>query len=174
MSSEWKTLPGFDGYEVSSDGQMRSWIPFGRKGLVARRLTEPRALVPRSNRGYINYQLRLSGRTVTMFAHRAVLLAFVGPCPSGMETRHVNGKSSDNRLENLSWSTKGENERDKERHGTANIGSRGMRRKLTSNQVERIRGMLAIGVELAAIGRKFSVRWQTIQAIRDGKSWKNA
>ena len=50
--------------------------------------------------------------------HRLVLEAFRGMCPPGHEARHANGVPSDNHLANLSWATKGENERDKRAHGT--------------------------------------------------------
>lgn len=50
--------------------------------------------------------------------HRLMLEAFVGPCPPGMECRHLNGVADDNRLENLCWGTHLENEMDRRRHGT--------------------------------------------------------
>nr|WP_255481829.1 HNH endonuclease [Amycolatopsis sp. SID8362] len=38
-----------------------------------------------------------------MLVHRAVLAAFIGPCPSGWHGCHRNQVKTDNRLENLRW-----------------------------------------------------------------------
>lgn len=47
----------------------------------------------------------------TMYAHRAVYMAWVGPIPEGMEIDHINADRSDNRLENLRVVTKSGNMR---------------------------------------------------------------
>ena len=44
--------------------------------------------------------------------HRMVLEAFVGPCPEGMQCRHLNDVKNDNRLNNLAWGTRKENSAD--------------------------------------------------------------
>ncbi len=62
--------------------------------------------------------------STTMFAHRAVLLAFVGPCPEGMEACHNNGDPLDNRVENLRWDTRSNNTLDKVAHGTHPMASK--------------------------------------------------
>ena len=68
--------------------------------------------------GYYRIGLYDGQRTEQMMVHRAVLLAFVGPLPEGMHTRHLNGNPLDNRLCNLKYDTVAENMRDKRRHGT--------------------------------------------------------
>jgi len=50
--------------------------------------------------------------------HHLVLETFVGPCPEGMETRHLNGDPSDNRLENLAWGSREDQISDQKKHGT--------------------------------------------------------
>jgi len=51
------------------------------------------------------------------FVHALILETFVGPRPEGMITRHLNGNSFDNSLENLAWGTSKENSLDTVRHG---------------------------------------------------------
>ena len=171
QEEEWRPIPSFPGYEVSDHGRVRSWLkPGARRGT---RADQPRAVATRTDRGYVKFIARVDGACATVFVHKAVLLAFRGPCPPGMESRHGDGRPSNNRLDNLSWGTKAENEADKLAHGTHVLGSRSMRRKLTSAQVATIRTRLATGDTFASLGREFGVTWQSIQAIARGKSWKN-
>lgn len=46
------------------------------------------------------------------------MLAFVGPCPDGMEVCHNDGNPENNRVENLRYGTRSDNMRDKRKHGT--------------------------------------------------------
>ena len=51
------------------------------------------------------------------FVHRLVLLAFIGPCPSGMEGLHADDMPSNNTLSNLRWGTREQNHEDRKRNG---------------------------------------------------------
>ena len=57
--------------------------------------------------------------------HQLVLEAYVGPCPEGMQCRHLNGNKQDNNLDNLRWGTQSENQQDSIRHGTYSNGQLG-------------------------------------------------
>lgn len=96
--------------------------------------------------GYLWVSLYQRGRCKLCSIHRLVLIAFVGPCPDGMEARHKNGVRSDNKLENLCWSTHAENMGDKTKHGTSGIGERNSRHRLTETQVRWIRYLFGAGV----------------------------
>ena len=72
--------------------------------------------------GYVLYGLCSKGKCKTHKAHRLVLEAFVGPCPTGLETRHLNGVRNDNRLDNLAWGTPAEQMDDILRHGHRRTG----------------------------------------------------
>lgn len=52
------------------------------------------------------------------FIHVLMVEAFIGPRPIGQEVRHLNGKPSDNRIENLTYGSKSENAYDSIKHGT--------------------------------------------------------
>lgn len=166
---KWVAIPGLPGYEVSDFGDVRSW----RSPRHGQRLKAPKRISTRQRKGYVRCMLRDKGWNRGFSVHRLVLLAFVGPPPSACETSHENGDSLDNRLLNLRWRTKRENEERKTVHGTSATGSRGMRRKLTAAAVIRIRAQRLAGQSFASIGREHGVRPQTIQAIIGGKSWKH-
>lgn len=109
FEGNWRDIPGFDGeYEVSDDGRVKS-----NKGIQPRLLRQS----PRNGYPVVNLHHR-DGAGVVTEVHRLVLRAFVGECPDGMETRHLNGDRSDNRLSNLTYGTRIENARDRMRHGT--------------------------------------------------------
>ena len=93
-------------YEVSTAGRVRN----ARTG---------RVLAHRQDRdGYRTVVLCNKEKRVTRAVHRLVLEAFTGPCPAGLEVRHLNGLAWDNRLENLAYGTHGSNIADAVEHGT--------------------------------------------------------
>lgn len=109
----WKPIPGFDGYEASTEGRIRSWLSKAATRPPGRR-KEPRILSPGIVRdGYLSINLS-TGRGTRARQHqrinRLVLLAFVGPPPTPEHhASHLNDERTDNRLRNLSWETPQQN-----------------------------------------------------------------
>ena len=115
MSERWRPIPGFADYDVSDQGRVRSW----KKPGSPRRQSEPRILKQTlSLRGYPQVSFSVRSKQFPVTVHRLVMTAFVGPLPSGLETRHLNGNPLDNRLSNLAYGTPSENIFDQVRHGT--------------------------------------------------------
>jgi len=112
----WLPIPGYEGrYDVSDRGRIKSLV----RGA-------PRILKPargRSGHLYVMPCIRV-GRQQKLNVHRAVLLAFRGPKPEGLVSRHLNGVASDNRLENLVYGTTSENVMDSVRQGTHTMAGR--------------------------------------------------
>ena len=113
----WRPVLGFEGlYEVSSYGRVRSLsrlrsAPDGRKRRVIGKI-----LKSGKQREYLKVGLADCKRVKHRTIHQLVLEAFDGPRPEGMEARHLNGMSFDNRLVNLKWGTSVENGKDKRLH----------------------------------------------------------
>lgn len=80
--------------------------------------------------------------------HGLVARAFLGPTPKGQEVLHKNGNSQDNRLANLRFGTRSENNRDIVRHG---------RRKVSIDDIHAIRRRRAAGETLASLSEEFGV-----------------
>jgi hypothetical protein len=93
----WRTIPGFENYEVSSDGRVRK----GRTGRVLR-------LVNRRD-GYVCAAVFINKKRFTRKVHRLVALAFIPNPDHKPEVNHRNGNKSDNQVGNLEWATKREN-----------------------------------------------------------------
>lgn len=107
--------------------------------------------------------------------HRLILEAFVGPCPEGMECRHLDGDPSNNRLENLRWGTPKENAADRVRHGTIyrGVGTKSPTAKLTDHDIPAIQKMHLEGVSYSSIARMYGVYSGTIRNACLGRSWSH-
>jgi HNH endonuclease/NUMOD4 motif len=137
MTEIWRPVAGHAGYEISSDGRVRSVdrvITSMRKGgPVQARLNGRVLAVSTANSGYL---IAMIGRA-RPYIHSLVLEAFVGPRPPGHQAAHGNGDRRDNRVGNLRWATRAENEADKANHGTRLTGARtsnGRKTPLRRNQ----------------------------------------
>ena len=104
--------------------------------------------------------------------HRLVCLAFHGePCLDGSLARHLNGVSTDNRVDNIAWGTSRDNAQDAIRHGTLGKGMRARRRKLTEAQVRDIRSRLEAGETDQALAAEFGVSRYYPNQLLARKHW---
>ncbi len=170
----WAPIPEWPGYDVSDHGRVRSWRARGPAD--GRQLTEPRLLTLQTVvNGYIGVHLRAPrARTQTATVHRLVLMAFIGPPADGQECRHLNGIRSDNRLSNLAWGTKSQNEKDKVAHGTST--ARGKRNRGAGHPQAKLALKQCMEIALSALPTsalmvKYGVGKSTIGHIKTRKHW---
>lgn len=159
----WKDIPDRSGYQVSDHGRIRSFVRF----------SDGRVLRPCTNlRGYRQVILGTTGGIHTV--HSLVLRAFVGERPDGMEINHKNGVKTDNRIENLEYVTKQQNE-DHSRHTLGNYfrGERHGMSKLNEEQVREIRALRKAGLTLWAIANKYGITAANVDYIAKGQAWKH-
>ena len=171
---EYREIPRLVGYRFGDDGSF--WSRWNRNGAG---LTDHwRRLEGTPDKdGYVSVSPKnsLTGKTMGHRLHRLVLEAFVGPCPPGMEACHVpDGDRSNNRLENLSWSTHVVNVSDKVAHGTTQVGTKHGMAKLTEAQVIEIRGRLTAGASGPELAREYGVHKCTITRAAYGDTWAEA
>lgn len=162
-SIRFRFVPGYPKYMVGSDGSVWSL-----KGKEPRRLKESA-----SSKGYRTVGLRRDRQSHTFKVHRLVLLAFVGPCPEGQQTRHLDGDPANNAIGNLAYGTAKDNAADRIRHGTSNVGSRHGLAKLTEADIPPIREALAAGERQQSIADRYGVSNQTISFIATGRTWRH-
>jgi len=173
---EWRPVLGWEGlYEVSDFGRVRS---LDRKVICINRGKEVtytvygRVLSPGTVQGYKQVALQCAPRHEQKKVHQLVLEAFVGPCPTGHECRHLKGNREDNRLLMLSWGTKLENAQDKHRHGTMCEGEKHGNAKVTSSDVLEIRRRWANGERQVDLAAEFNIGQGRISAIVRRATWK--
>lgn len=172
---EYRDIPGFPGYQVGSDGSVRSrWKAVGLgTGNGSRaaigdcwRQLSIKVIPP----GHVQVVLT-PGRHIRL-VHRLVLETFVGPCPQGMECCHNDGNPGNNAIGNLRWDTHQANENDKDRHGTRPRGERHKRSKLTEDQVRAIVSDYANGgTTYAILAAKYGVCLSAIGHIITRRRW---
>jgi hypothetical protein len=167
----WKPVPDHTGYEVSDFGRVRSWRPASPTVPAP---TTPRILksCPNSKGYLVNVFCSGGGKKKTRTLHRLVLEVFRGACPRGHEGSHLNGVKADCRLENLAWETHGANMDRCYEHGTAPVGERNPRARLTSAQVKEARAMRSQGKTYNVISKFTGLSiGGTAQAV-SGRNWK--
>lgn len=145
----WKDVVGFEGaYQVSNMGRVKSLARVQCRGSGMRPYPlKERVLKPYDDHNN-GYRLVILTNRSRRLVHRLVLEAFVGPCPEGMQCRHLDGNPGNNRLNNLAWGTPVENSEDRRTHGTAFNGPKGNTHpfaRLDDRKVREIRRKYATG-----------------------------
>ena len=151
---QWKPIPGFEGYEVSDRGRVRSYLTRAggswHVGAKPRRILRP----GKKPYGYPYVNLSRDGISHVLNVHQLVMEAFVGPRPDDMEVCHINGNPEDNRLENLRYDTHSANMQDAGLHGSYAVDP---------EIVLAMRRDRASGMSVKNIAKKYGLRyWATV------------
>lgn len=161
MDDSFLPVPGWAGFRVSARGLLMGPSGFLLKPSV-------------SKDGHLYIVRRVGGRTgrpQKLWVHRAVLLCFIGPCPVGHESRHLDGNPAHNTISNLAWGTRLENMRDKQRHGTERHGEDKPGARLTAAEVHAIR---ADRRPARTVATEHGVNHTAVLRIRRRERWRRA
>ena len=174
MIVEYRDIPGHAGYQAGSDGSVMSFwkaVSLGAGRGTRHFIGDTRyRLQPTRLTNKSRPKVNLRGRR--FYVHRLILIAFIGPCPPGMECCHENDDPLDNRISNLRWDTRASNRKDMVRNGRSAFGEKSGAAKLTEILVMQIRDDLMEAVlSQFAIAAKFGVTQSTISSIATGKTW---
>lgn len=109
MTEEWRTVPGWDLYEISNMGRLKGKDRIiknnGGEYLRKARLLK---LVP-DRLGYLTFHLKQGNKKKSAKIHRLVAMAFI-PNPDNKPcVNHIDNNPSNNRVDNLEWCTMQEN-----------------------------------------------------------------
>ena len=133
----WKDIKGYEGkYQVSSIGRVQSLdrIIIGKNG--GKYFHNGKVLSPETDKdGYKRLSLCKKHKTV----HRLVAEAFIDNPLNKKEVNHKNCIKSDNRIENLEWSTRKENLQHSYDNGLKRQGENSGASKLKEADIKYIR-----------------------------------
>lgn len=101
---QWKTIEGFENYEVSNQGRIKrkASFKFGK-------LYKEKIMKYRYHNGYQIINLFKNKESKTFAIHTLVAKAFLKNPDKKRTVNHKNGIKSDNFVENLEWATHKEN-----------------------------------------------------------------
>lgn len=156
----WRTFVFEDReYEVGDDGSVR------RDG-------RPIKLTLGST-GYLYANLRSkAGARKCATAHSMVAHCFIGPRPSGLQVRHLDGDPHNNRAANLAYGTARENSADAKMHGTVLRGRDLQNARLTERGVMAVRCLAGL-VPLTVMATSMGVSTSIISQAARGETWQH-
>lgn len=174
MKEIWKKVNS--NYEISSRGRVRSLprvIEYIKNSKPVKAVfLKTRLLTPHKTvHGYLS--IRLGKYSIFTSLHRLVATAFIPNPENRLEVNHKNGIKTDNRVENLEWVTRIENQR----HAIDNKlivygkGEKSTANKLSQSEVNKIRKLILLGFTQKSIGEKFNTHQSNISYIKNRKTW---
>lgn len=161
----WKDIPGYEGrYQASTEGRIRSLDRYVKRGTNGYWVKGKVLSGSLDSGGYKN--VSLGYKTTKRRVHELIALTFLGPRPDGYDVCHKNGNRSDNKIENLRYDSKAENQIDVYRQ-------KSKRYKLYAKDVIEIRKQLKSGKSQRDIAKAFGVNQSLVTAInaRRAYSW---
>ncbi|TPF78384.1 MULTISPECIES: NUMOD4 domain-containing protein [Bifidobacterium] len=156
----WKAIAGFDYYEISDSGKVRSirHKVTCKNGFV--KTVPEKYLRPALGRnGYLVVSLWQEGRQSMRYLHRLIAEAFIENPWHLPVINHKNGDKTDNHVTNLEWTTYSGNNRHAYRTGLKKKPV-----KLGPEEVALIRSSSETEIELS---KRFGVCTATIRAVKN-------
>lgn len=168
----------YDGYDVSSFGQVRS---FWRKGSPPKRVDVWHLVKgTKDSYGYLFVEIRREHPDAPrrrFWVHREIALTFL-PNPNDLpEVNHRTAVKADNRLDNFEWVSSAGNVQHAQANGlrdnAALAGELSPKAKLTENDVREIRQRVASGEKVLVVADDYSMTKGGIRHVITRRSWKH-
>jgi hypothetical protein len=163
----WKTIAGFDGYEVSNIGRVRSTERLVKTSNGIRRFQGRILACVVSKRNYNCVTLSSKDtQRKQLRVGRLVVDAFIRKLMPGEEVNHIDFDSLNDVLQNLEIVSHDKNIKHSVLAGR-------MSKKLTEQQVREIKKASLAGEKQTIICRSFGVTVSAVNYIANNKIWKH-
>lgn len=160
---EWCPISGYEGYQVSTFGRVKSF----KHGTI--KILKPML----TSFGYLQVTLCLGNKRIAKFVHRLVALAFIPNPNDKPQVNHKDTNKLNNSIENLEWATAKENTRHAVETGLKKQGEKCAEAKLTNEQAVYIRENPS-KLTIVDLAKTFNVTPQTISCVQRGITYKTA
>ena len=161
---QWKTVTNYEGlYEVSNLGNVRTmpreyYNSIGRLHKVEQKVIKG-FLQVKSKTNYVRIALWKDGKSKKFFIHRLVMNAFNPTDNDELEVNHIDYNGENNKLTNLEWVTKSENEKHSRLNGRNSTKSSEAGKQSAINARERSRAEAQ-----SYVGKKIH-NWNIIEVL---------
>lgn len=165
----WRDIPGEPGYQASNFGRIRSVDRMMQRRCDKRPfLHRGKVLTPKDNgKGYKHVTL---GMGKQYYIHRLVLSTF---CPNNnpalTDVNHLDGNKGNNRLANLEWCTRTDNNYHAYNTGLHSSGERHSQSKYSNSLVASIKERHANGEKVCDLSRELGIAYQYVSGIIHGR-----
>lgn len=165
---EWRQIKWAPSYDVSDDGQVRSWLPLRNFAPVPSAPRMRKLAVDKD--GYHKITLAVNGTRTDVRVCGLVAEAWHGPRPKGEVARHLDGSRTNDTPANVVWGTPQDNSDDAKRHGTLMRGSQVNTSRLSAEDVVAVK---TSELGHSALARMYGVTPGAIWHIRNGRTWNH-
>lgn len=174
MAEQWKQIPDYDKYEISSLGQVRSHhLKRGKVAILKPNIT---------GKGYQFVNLfKTCGSKKSFYIHRLVATAFIDSSDETLHVNHIDLNKQNNNVENLEWVTRKGNAQHALKNGRyllVHSGGRTIARnnpncakKLTVEQADAIKAACTTEMSQAEIAKIYGITASTVSKIKRGAIW---
>lgn len=164
---QWKVIPNFSKYEVSTTGEVRRAVDMYKLNNI---LLPKGALLKPQKKRYMQYRLVADdGKQYYLNAHRIVAETYLGKCPHrGYVVAHLDGNGYNNDVNNLKWVSNSENQlhrRVHEKDKEYNVAC------LSAKQVKEAKELYEEGCTQAELSRKYNVSHGVINKMINGVTY---
>ena len=126
-----------------------------------------------NSKGYPTVVICWLGLRVTKSVHQVIAETFLDNPEKLPEVNHIDGNPMNNRVSNLEWSSKSNNQKHAYATGLRGRGEAMPQAKLKEENIPEIQKLLKTGLSDGAVGKLFGVTHGTIRSIRVGTSRKH-
>jgi len=122
-SERWAPIKGYEWYEISTLGRVRSWAPRKHRNVLKYPTSPKLKTICKGKYLYVGLSRSDGSGSSRLNVHTLVADTFLpSPATKLKYVRHVNGNSYDNRLSNLSWGDDSLNASDRKLHDVEYCG----------------------------------------------------